>query len=83
MVLSRLLLNACLRRAQVHDDIDTLTAFKRKILATGGELVSGVATHECQNPFMRLACPAMCDERDGVSVRQRQGVLARNLLVRL
>ena len=48
---------------------DTLTAYMRKILATGGELASGVATRECQNPFTRLACPAMCDQRDGVSVQ--------------
>ena len=34
------------------------------MLATGGELVWGVATHECRNHFTPWACPAPCDFSD-------------------
>jgi hypothetical protein len=46
---------------QKDSSIDTPHGSSRGILATGGELVSGVATHEYRNHFTLWACPAPCD----------------------
>ena len=41
------------------------------MLATGGELASGVATREYRNHFTRKVCPTLCD-----SQRQRDGLMS-------
>jgi hypothetical protein len=49
------------KRYRTDHPIDTPHGFSRGILATGGELVWGVAPHECRNHLTRWTCPAPCD----------------------